>query len=198
MKIIPITKEIFGNLINKDKLVCSKFIFELPDKYQSFEYYITENGTPFSIIHCLKKYIYDETQIDPLKGAESVEVCLDPWTLTKIGELDKTFFNNSFSMMCTGYEEGSYSSSMENADKPKPAEEGIYELSLPIIGFSKKIWIKFIKFYEWTSWDLTIAYENMIDNSQGFYYSRSMKRDYLNITGGKIYVDKKDNIEKGS
>ena len=198
MKIIPITKEIFENFINKDKLVHSDFIFELPDEYQSFVYFMTESGIPFSIIRCFKRYIYDGTKEDPLINVSEIEICLDPWTLTKIGELDKTFFDNSFSMMCTGYGEESYSSIIKDAGKPKPIEEGIYELSLPIIGFSKKIWIKFIKFYDWTSWDLTIAYENMIDEIQGFYYSRLIKRDYLNIVGGKIYVDEKDNNEKGS
>lgn len=198
MKIIPITKEIFENLVNKDKLVHSDFIFELPDKYQSFAYFITESGIPFSTIRCLKRYIYDRIKGDPLKDVSEIEICLDLWTLTKIGELDKTFFDNSFNMMCTGYGEESYSSIIEDANNPRPAEEGIYELSLPIIKFTKKIWIKFTKFYGWDSWNLTIAYENMIDESQGFYYGRLMKRDYLNIIGGKIYVDEKDNSEKGS
>lgn len=198
MKIIPITKEIFENLINKDKLVHSDFIFEFPDKYQSFAYFITEDGIPFSVLKCFKEYIYDKTKVDPLKEAHEIEVCVDPWSFIKIEELDKTFFDNSFSMMCTGYGEESYSSIIDDAGKPKPAEEGIYELSLPIIKFTKKIWVRFIKFYDWASWDLTIAYENMIDESQGFYYSRLMKRDYLNIVGEKIYVDEKDNSKKGS
>ena len=198
MKIIPITKEIFENLINKNELAHSDFIFNLPDEYQSFAYFITENGIPFSVLKCFKEYIYDKTKIDPLIGINEIEVYVDPWSFTKIGELDKTFFDNSFNMMCTGYGEESYSSIIDNAGKPKPTEEGIYELSLPIIKFTKKIWVKFVKFYDWASWDLTIAYENMIDESRGFYYSRLMKRDYLNIVGGKIYVDKKDYSKKGS
>lgn len=195
MKYIPITQEVFRELVGAKQLTCKYISQDLGtpgcEKTQSYDYFLHPyTKVPFAILGCLSKYIYPVTNQDPLLDLigteEKIESDLNFWILDRMGDLDNTFVLNSY--MCFGV------SSPKDYEFIPQYGSGIYELTLPLIGFTKKIWVKLEKFYDWSQWEVGIAYKNMLDCFPGTYYNMNLKQHYLNLVGAKLY---ELNNEKG-
>jgi hypothetical protein len=195
MKYIPITQEIF-NLLTKDARLVSKPLVEKFDsikgeegKENTYDFFLhPTTNVPFAALRSISKYIYNGLSTDPFQEGEEFELDLSPWILKRIEDLDDTFMLNSYTM---------FGINLSDGYKTLPTYgNGIYELSLPQIGFTKKIWVKLEKYYDWSDWDVGLAYKNMINCFNGTYYNMNLKQHYLNIIGAKLY--ELNNNEKGS
>ena len=196
MKYVPITQEIFRELVGSRELTCKYFSQNLGipgrEKTETYDYFLHPyTKVPFAVLGSLSKYIYPVLSQDPLLdliGTEGkIEYDLSFWILERMGDLDNTFVLNSY--MCFG------TSSPKDYEFIPKYGNGIYELTLPLIGFTKKIWIRLEKYYDWSQWEVGIAYKNMLDCFPGTYYNMNLKQHYLNIVGAKLY---ELNNEKGS
>ena len=200
MKYIPITREIFDLLTKGARLVSKPlFLSGEPDPISgeygrevTYDYFLhPTTNVPFAALRSISKYIYNGLSTDPFQGqveGEEFKLDLDPWILKRVGDLDDTFVSNSYTMFGTNL-------SREYKTIPTYGD-GIYELSLPQIEFTKKVWIKLSKFYDWSDWEVGLAYKNMINCFNGTYHNMNLKQHYLNIVGAKLY-ELNDN-EKGS
>ncbi len=196
MKYVPITQEIFKKLVGSRNLVCEYIPHDLGmvgiDKSESYDYFLHPyTKIPFVVLGCLSKYIFPKGCSDPLtdliKTGEKIESDLSYWILERVGDLDNTFMKNSY--CCFGVR-----SPKDYETLPK-YNSGIYELTLPIAdAFTKTIWVNLEKYYDWSQWEVGIAYKNMFDCFPGTYYNMNLKQHYLNIVGAKLY---ELNSEKG-
>ena len=196
MKYIPITQEVFRKLVGGKKLMCKSIPVKNPgligkSREDSFDYFLHPfSKVPFLAIGALGKYIYPVSSKDPLSdligSTEEIELDFSYWILERFGDLDNTFMLNSYHCFGVG-------SSREYETIPKYGD-GIYELSLPLVGFTKKIWIKLNKYYDWSKWEVGVAYKNMFDCFSGTYYNMNLKQHYLNLVDTKLY---ELNSEKG-
>ena len=188
MKYIPITQEIFRELVGAKELTCGHLSQDLGmvgvEKTKSYDYFLHPyTKVPFAILGSLLSYIFPASDKDPLVDIigtkEEIEPDPSSWILDRMGDLDNTFILNSY--RCFGI-----SSPLEYDIIPKYGD-GIYELTLPHIGFTKKMWVKFEKYYDWSKWEAEIAYKNMFDCFSGTYYNMNLKQHYLNLVGAKLY-----------
>lgn len=207
MNIYPVSREV-AELINPEwkfevGIVIPKDlkVYEVSEKTDdgssdtvgcAFKYFLYRVDNRFELViieFSLNRYLYKKGSSDPFKGVQVVRILSDLWKLTRESDIDDTFLWNSYNL----FEEAIYPGK-SNADiygdlktsAPALTEkdiselEGIYQLSIPEIGFSKKLWIRIKKMYDWSDYRVFISYENILDAYEGVQNLVRLKSDYLN------------------